>query len=69
VSADEKGAAKKVADGGGVTLRYQDKLPKLPIPPLDVTLDRYLRALEGLQVSLKAFIPGVQLTESSTADP
>jgi carnitine O-acetyltransferase len=27
----------------------QDKLPKLPIPPLEDTLQRYLRALEGLQ--------------------
>ncbi|KAK4047797.1 carnitine O-acetyltransferase yat1 [Microbotryomycetes sp. JL201] len=33
----------------GRTLAYQDKLPKLPIPPLEDTLKRYLRALEGLQ--------------------
>ncbi|EIN13566.1 acyltransferase ChoActase/COT/CPT [Punctularia strigosozonata HHB-11173 SS5] len=31
------------------TLAYQDKLPKLPIPPLEDTCRRYLRALEGLQ--------------------
>ncbi|KAK4047276.1 carnitine O-acetyltransferase yat1 [Microbotryomycetes sp. JL221] len=33
----------------GRTLAFQDKLPKLPIPPLNDTLQRYLRALEGLQ--------------------
>lgn len=31
------------------TLAYQDKLPKLPIPPLQDTCKRYLRALEALQ--------------------
>uniref|UniRef100_A0A8H7Y459 Choline/carnitine acyltransferase domain-containing protein n=1 Tax=Psilocybe cubensis TaxID=181762 RepID=A0A8H7Y459_PSICU len=31
------------------TLAYQDKLPKLPIPALEDTCSRYLRALEGLQ--------------------
>jgi len=31
------------------TLAYQDKLPKLPIPPLEETCNRYLRALEALQ--------------------
>lgn len=29
----------------------QDKLPHLPIPPLEDTMKRYIRALEGLQVS------------------
>ncbi|KAF9460928.1 acyltransferase ChoActase/COT/CPT [Collybia nuda] len=33
----------------GRTLAYQDKLPKLPIPPLEDTCKRYLRALEALQ--------------------
>jgi carnitine O-acetyltransferase len=31
------------------TLAYQDKLPKLPVPPLQETCNRYLRALEALQ--------------------
>lgn len=31
------------------TLAYQEQLPKLPIPPLEETCNRYLRALEGLQ--------------------
>ncbi|KAI0784638.1 acyltransferase ChoActase/COT/CPT [Abortiporus biennis] len=31
------------------TFARQDELPKLPIPPLEETLQRYLRALEGLQ--------------------
>lgn len=30
-------------------LAHQDKLPKLPIPSLEATCDRYLKALEGLQ--------------------
>ncbi len=33
----------------GQTFAYQDKLPKLPIPPLEDTCQRYLKALEGLQ--------------------
>ncbi|EGO19260.1 hypothetical protein SERLADRAFT_364059 [Serpula lacrymans var. lacrymans S7.9] len=31
------------------TLAYQSKLPKLPIPPLEETCQRYLTALKGLQ--------------------
>lgn len=31
------------------TLAHQDKLPKLPIPSLEDTCNRYLRALEALQ--------------------
>ncbi|KAF8734289.1 hypothetical protein AX14_003458 [Amanita brunnescens Koide BX004] len=33
----------------GLTFAFQDKLPKLPIPPLEDTCRRYLRALEYLQ--------------------
>ncbi|KAJ8093683.1 carnitine O-acetyltransferase yat1 [Marasmius tenuissimus] len=33
----------------GVTFAHQEKLPKLPIPSLEDTCNRYLRALEALQ--------------------
>lgn len=33
----------------GKTLAYQDRLPKLPIPSLEDTCQRYLRALQSLQ--------------------
>ena len=35
----------------GKTWEFQDELPKLPVPKLEDTCRRYLRALEGLQVS------------------
>lgn len=44
-------AAEGPVQVGGITMAHQDKLPHLPIPPLDDTMKRYLRALEGLQVS------------------
>ncbi|KAK3901082.1 hypothetical protein C8A05DRAFT_45187 [Staphylotrichum tortipilum] len=34
---------------GGVTYAHQDKLPKLPIPDLEVSCERYLAALNPLQ--------------------
>ncbi|KAK3371301.1 Choline/Carnitine o-acyltransferase-domain-containing protein [Lasiosphaeria ovina] len=36
---------------GGVTFAHQDKLPKLPIPDLDRTCQKYLAALKPLQSS------------------
>lgn len=33
----------------GKTFAGQSSIPKLPIPPLEETCGRYLRALEGLQ--------------------
>lgn len=36
---------------GGRTMAHQDKLPHLPVPPLADTMKRYIKALEGLQVS------------------
>lgn len=33
----------------GKTMNHQSSLPKLPIPTLEETCKRYLRALEGLQ--------------------
>lgn len=33
----------------GRTFTNQDQLPKLPIPPLEDTCKRYLKALRGLQ--------------------
>ena len=37
------------AQAGTRTFASQAQLPKLPIPPLEETLRRYVRALEGLQ--------------------
>ena len=36
-------------EAGGMTFAAQDSLPKLPIPDLGSTLDKYLRALKPLQ--------------------
>lgn len=33
----------------GKTFAFQEELPKLPIPPLEDTCRRYLKALEALQ--------------------
>lgn len=35
---------------GGETFKFQDKLPKLPIPDLESTLQKYLAALKPLEV-------------------
>jgi carnitine O-acetyltransferase len=34
---------------GGVTFAHQDKLPKLPIPDLEASCQKYLAALKPLQ--------------------
>ena len=34
---------------GGVTFSHQDKLPKLPIPDLESTCQKYLSSLKPLQ--------------------
>lgn len=34
----------------GETFKYQNQLPKLPIPELEATAKRYLAALKPLQV-------------------
>jgi len=49
VSDDKGGAVAAKGQDGGLTLRYQTALPKLPIPPLEDTCRRYLRCLQGLQ--------------------
>ena len=36
---------------GGITFAAQDKLPKLPIPDLEGTTQKYLEALKPLQTS------------------
>lgn len=42
-------APQEDAHKGGVTFAHQDKLPKLPIPELDKTCEKYLAALKPLQ--------------------
>ncbi|TEB24687.1 hypothetical protein FA13DRAFT_1756796 [Coprinellus micaceus] len=42
-------AATKPTPPPGKTFAYQDRLPHLPIPPLEDTCKRYLKALEALQ--------------------
>lgn len=51
----------------GKTLAFQSKLPKLPIPELEQTCERYLRALKPLQdekeheaskAAVKSFLEG-----------
>lgn len=36
---------------GGITFQAQDRLPKLPIPDLKETTDKYLAALTAIQVT------------------
>lgn len=40
-----------VDPSGGETFKYQSKLPKLPIPDLEITAQKYLNVLKPLQVS------------------
>lgn len=42
-------ASRSTQSKPGVTFAAQDKLPKLPIPDLESTLQKYLTALEPLQ--------------------
>ncbi|KAF8332392.1 acyltransferase ChoActase/COT/CPT [Cantharellus anzutake] len=42
-------SASNEAMDDGVTFKYQSSLPRLPIPCLEDTVRKYLRALEGLQ--------------------
>ena len=48
---DPLAAHKAPASRPGVTFAAQDNLPKLPIPDLEKTCERYLQALEPLQSS------------------
>lgn len=36
---------------GGETFKFQEKLPKLPIPELEITAKKYLAVLKPLQVN------------------
>lgn len=40
---------KMASEGGGITFASQDSLPTLPIPDLEQTTERYLKALKPLQ--------------------
>lgn len=42
-------ASKESHREGGLTFAAQDKLPKLPIPELSSTCDKYMEALRPLQ--------------------
>ena len=50
------------------TSAHQDKLPKLPIPPLEDTCNRYLRALVALQDEREHEITKVAVQEFLNAD-
>lgn len=41
----------KLAKKAGVTFAGQDKLPKLPVPELKASLDKYLESLRPLQTA------------------
>ena len=40
---------KETSTHPGVTLQHQPKLPRLPVPALQDSLNNYIRSLEGLQ--------------------
>jgi len=42
-------SASEDKNNGGVTFAHQDKLPKLPIPELEASCEKYLAALKPLQ--------------------
>jgi carnitine O-acetyltransferase len=42
-----------VDPSGGETFKFQSKLPKLPIPELEATAEKYISVLKPLQVILK----------------
>ncbi|TMW64400.1 hypothetical protein Poli38472_013022 [Pythium oligandrum] len=48
-SPDQPKANGQAPDAKSVTFRHQDALPKLPIPPLEDTLGRYLEYIRALQ--------------------
>ncbi|KAG5969877.1 hypothetical protein E4U58_000970 [Claviceps cyperi] len=45
----DKSSESRSSAGGGITFAAQDRLPKLPIPHLASTCDKYLEALKPLQ--------------------
>lgn len=48
-SQQEPPASRKPMHKAGITFAAQDRLPKLPIPELDSTCNKYLNALKPLQ--------------------